>query len=62
MLMKLTADWNYKFYMHAKGEEIWLGGSGTIPTHVAAKTLGNGNYVSVVRRSYLYFQFYYISV
>ena len=63
IVIGLKSDWNYKFYMHAKGEEIWLGGSGGIPTAAVAKTMGKilPNkllfLVDIILITYFYIQF-----
>jgi hypothetical protein len=41
IMIGLKPNWNYRFYMHAKGGEIWLGGSGSFPTNAVNKILGN---------------------
>ena len=35
----LKSNWNYKFYMHAQDEEIWLGGTGMFVSDAVAITL-----------------------
>ena len=36
----LKSSWNYKFYIHAKNEEIWLGGTGNFASDAVATNLG----------------------
>ncbi len=35
----VKSDWNYKFYMHDKDEEIWLGGTGNFVSDAATMIL-----------------------
>ena len=40
IIFGLKTNWNYKFYIHGKNEEIWLGGTGNFPLEAVATTLG----------------------